>query len=86
MPVSMMVVHTSTLKRWRWKSAITLFQLALGHLAVGDADARFGYQFLQLARGALDAVHFVVQEVDLAAALPIRAGTLRESAPAPTRR
>jgi hypothetical protein len=45
-----------------------LLQLALGHLAVGDADARLGHQLLQFALHALDALDLVVQEVDLAAA------------------
>ncbi|MCW0462066.1 hypothetical protein NB717_003134 [Xanthomonas sacchari] len=45
-----------------------LFQLALGHLPVGDADARLRHQLAQLALHAADALHVVVQEVQLAAA------------------
>ncbi|MNU90269.1 hypothetical protein D3C71_801300 [compost metagenome] len=44
------------------------FQLALGHLPVGDADACFGHQFGQLTLHAAHAFHIVVQEVQLAAA------------------
>ena len=45
-----------------------LFELALGHLAVRDAEARFGEQLAELARGLFDRVDFVVQEIHLAAA------------------
>ena len=45
-----------------------LFQLALRHLPVGDADARLGHQFLQVVAHAADAFHVVVQEIHLAAA------------------
>ena len=46
-------------------------QLALGHLAVGDGDARLGQDLLQLLAPVLDGLDLVVQEVDLAAALQL---------------
>ena len=46
-----------------------LLEIALAHLAVGDADARFGQQRGQLRFPVADGLDFVVQEVDLAAAL-----------------
>ncbi|KAG1481297.1 hypothetical protein G6F54_013737 [Rhizopus delemar] len=45
-----------------------LFQLALGHLAVGDRDAGLGYQLFQARAAVVDGLDFVVQEVALAAA------------------
>ena len=45
-----------------------LFEFALRHLAVREADARFGHEFTQIERHALDVVDFVVQEINLAAA------------------
>ena len=45
-----------------------LLQLALAHLPVGDADARFRHQRHQFLRALLDAVDLVVQVVDLTAA------------------
>ena len=44
-------------------------QLALGHLAVGDGNARFGQDFFQLNAAVFDGVHLVVQKVNLPAAL-----------------
>jgi hypothetical protein len=45
------------------------FPVALVHLAVRHADARFRQQLGQHGQAVLDGFHFVVQEVDLAAAL-----------------
>ena len=45
-----------------------LFQLALVHLSVADADARLRDQFGEVAGALLDGLHFVVQVVHLAAA------------------
>lgn len=45
-----------------------LFQLALGHLAVRDADAGVGHERLKVAGHLLDGVDLVVQEVHLPAA------------------
>lgn len=45
-----------------------LFQLALVHLSVTDADARLRDQFGEVAGALLDGLHFVVQVVHLAAA------------------
>ncbi len=45
-----------------------LLQFALGHLAVADADPRFGHQLPEFAGHLLDAGDVVVQEIDLAAA------------------
>ncbi len=47
------------------------FQFPFAHLAVGDANARLGKQFLQFTAHAFDAFHLIVQEVDLAAALDL---------------
>ena len=44
-----------------------LLELALGHLAVRDAKARFGEQLAELARGLFDRVDFVMQEIHLTA-------------------
>ncbi len=44
-------------------------KLALAHLAVGDADARLRYQFGKIGCALLDALHVVVQVVDLPATL-----------------
>ncbi len=52
-------------------------ELALRHLAVGDAHPRIRQQLRELPCHALDAVHVVVQEVDLAAAVELtQAGLL----------
>ena len=37
----------------------------LVHLPVGDGDARFGHEFAQPARHALDGIHAIVDEEDL---------------------
>jgi hypothetical protein len=55
-------------------------ELALGHLAVGDRDARLGQQFGQLVAPVLDGVDLVVQEVDLAAALELAQHGLADGA------
>ncbi|MNS01600.1 hypothetical protein D3C72_328850 [compost metagenome] len=44
-------------------------KIALAHLAVGDADARLRHQLGEIAGALLDALHVVVQVVDLTAAL-----------------
>ena len=46
-------------------------QFALGHLPMGDDDARFGQQLDQLLAPVLDRVDLVVQEIDLPAALQL---------------
>ena len=46
-------------------------ELALGHLAVRDGDARLGQQLGELLAPVLDRLDLVVQEVDLAAALEL---------------
>ncbi len=46
-------------------------ELALGHLAVRHRDARLGQQARKALAHALDGVDFVVQEVDLPAALQL---------------
>ncbi len=46
-----------------------LLQLPLAHLAVGDDDARFGHQLLQSLAHDVDALHPVVDEENLAAAI-----------------
>ena len=45
-----------------------LFELALGHLPVGEADAGLGDQLFQFPRRLADTLDFVVQLVDLPAA------------------
>ena len=45
------------------------FQFAFRHLSVPDDDARLRHEFLQLGGDFPDALHAVVDEVDLAAAL-----------------
>ena len=70
MPVSMIVVHSSTLKRWLVEVAHHLFEFALVHLPVGDARCALPAP-VRAGRAAhvLDRFDFVVQEVHLAAAL-----------------
>ncbi len=69
MPDSMIVVAQQHVEALLVEVEHHAFQLALGHLAVGDADARFGHQFLQLLAACAPMLfHFVVQEVHLAAA------------------
>jgi hypothetical protein len=63
-----------------------LFQLAFRHLAVGDAHACFGHQRFQFARGLFDGVHFVVQEIHLAAALQFALEGFADQAPDPRHR
>ena len=46
-------------------------QLALRQLTVADHDARFRQQLFKTLAHVFDGVHFVVQEVDLAAALKL---------------
>ena len=70
MPVSMMVEHSSTLKRWADEVAHHALQLALGHLAVGHHDAPSGSSSSSLP-AVLDGLDLVVQEVDLPAALEL---------------
>ena len=55
-------------------------ELALAHLAVGDADARFRHQPCEVLLDLNDGVDVVVQKIDLAAALQVRAAPLRVSA------
>ena len=55
-------------------------ELALGHLAVRDGDARLGHQRLQGLAPVLDRLHVVVQEVDLAAALELAQHRLADRA------
>ena len=56
-------------------------ELALGHLAVGDGDARLGQQLGErLSRAVLDGLDLVVQEVDLAAALELAQHRLADRA------
>ncbi len=45
-----------------------LFQLAFRHLPVADTNSRFRHQLGQLGCAFFDGVHFIVQEVHLAAA------------------
>lgn len=45
-----------------------LFEFALAHLPVTDADPRFRHQFGEVGGTFLDGFHIVVQVVDLAAA------------------
>ena len=49
--------------------SITFSSSPSRHLPVADDDARFRHQFLQLGGDLPDAVHAVVDEIDLAAAL-----------------
>jgi len=56
-----------------------MLQLALGHLPVGDPDARFRYQFGEQPVALLDRFDRVVQEVDLSAALELAQAGPRES-------
>ena len=46
-------------------------ELPLGHLAVGHGDAGLGQQFFQRGAAVLDGLDFVVQKVDLPAALEL---------------
>ncbi len=48
-----------------------LLQLVLRHLAVGDGDLRLGHDLPQMASHVVDALHAVVDEVDLAAAVEL---------------
>ena len=48
-----------------------LFQFALGHLAVADAERRLGHDPLQLGGDDLDVVHAVVDEENLPAAIQL---------------
>ncbi len=45
------------------------FELALPHLPVRDFDARLGHEFGQARAPIADRLDFVVQKIDLAAAL-----------------
>ena len=58
-------------------------ELALGHLAVRDRDARLGQQLLQRLAPVLDGLDLVVQEVDLAAALELAQHRLADRAARP---
>src|SRR3954447_25360598 len=60
-------------------------ELALAHLAVRHRDARLGQQALEAFAHALDRVHFVVQEVALAAALELPHHRLADQALGPGR-
>ena len=51
------------------KVAHHMLQLTFAHLAMGDADARLRQKLLQFFQHVLDSVDFVVQEINLAAAL-----------------
>src|SRR3546814_18168101 len=53
------------------KALHDFFQLALGHLAMGDGNARFRYQFLQARAPVMNGVDLVMKEVHLAAALEL---------------
>ena len=55
-------------------------ELALGHLAVRDGDARLGQQLGQLVAPVLDRLDLVVQEVDLPAALQLAQHRLADRA------
>ena len=55
-------------------------ELALGHLAVREREARLGQQAGEPLAHALDRLHFVVQEVDLAAALQLAHHRLADQA------
>ncbi len=48
-----------------------LLEVALAHLAVGNADLRLGNDSGQLNRHAIDTGHIVVQEIHLPAALDL---------------
>ena len=64
----------------RHKVAHHPLQLALGHLAVGDRNARLGQQLFELLLAVLDGVHLVVQKVNLPAALQLAQHRLADHA------
>ena len=76
MPLSMIVVHTSTSNRPSQKSTHHLLQRALVHLAVGDGDARLGHQLAQRGGGHVDGLHAVVHPEHLALAQQLAADRL----------
>ena len=67
MPDSMIVVDSSTLKRCFWKSSIT-FSSSRSGICPWAMPMRLRHQLGQLALHAADALHVVVQEVQLATA------------------
>ena len=68
MPLSMMVVHTQQVEAPMVEIDHQLLEIALAHLAVAEAHARFRHQRLHVVGDLLDVCDFVVHEVDLAAA------------------
>ena len=80
MPVSMIVEQTSRLMRCWYEVAHHALELALAHLAVRDRDPRLGHQLLEPLAHPLDRFHFVVQEVDLPAALQLAQHRLADDA------
>ncbi len=84
-PLSMIVVASSMSNRCVDEIEHHLFQLALGHLAVADADARLGHDLLQPVGDVLDVVHAVVDEEDLPAAVQLPQHRRGGSAPSSNR-
>ena len=80
MPLSMIVVHTSTSKRPSQKSTHHLLQRAFVHLPVGDGDARLGHELAQPAGGHVDRLHPVVHPEHLALAEQLAADRLDRDA------
>ncbi len=69
MPVSMIVVHSSTLKRWWWKSRITASRSRSPIWPCATRMRASGSSVFQLLQHVVDGVHLVVQEIHLPAAL-----------------
>ncbi len=61
-----------------------LLEIALAHLAVGEAHARFGQERLAVVRDLLDGLHFVVHEVDLPTTAQLAQPGLTNRGPVPT--
>ena len=83
MPVSMMVEHSSTLKRCAVKSRITRSRSRSRIWPCATAMRAFGQQLLQPFAHALDGVDLVVQEVHLAAAAQLAQHRLADQALGP---
>ena len=84
MPDSMIVVHSSTLKRCLWKSSITCSSSRSGIWPWATPMRASGTSSCKIALHAADAFDVVVQEVDLAAARQFALEGLAQHARRPT--
>ena len=79
MPVSIIVEHKEHVKALLVEVAHHVLKLAFAHLPVGNGNAGFGHKRFEPGTGVFDGVHFVMQVVDLSAALLIREALLHGS-------